>query len=233
LQCPTNAWSLTYPVSFWRGSYCPNEQGIQAGACNATNPNRPEACDLDLPGEPPFDQFELGLPAALQTCFSLRTAASKKASPQAQSSFQSIVCGCLESLESQDEATANNTASALNAVLRFDFNTTTVVPPKDVQAPAQCANATFVPARNLFVCNAQGPLVRPADACQCPKDVPFSNWGSDISAECFEFVVAAAEGGKCLVPAAPALIASGSLPVQARCRISTCPCPEAPPRTPE
>lgn len=232
-QCPTNIWSLTYPVTFWKDSYCPNADGVQAGVCNTTNPNRPAACDLDVPGEYPFDQFELGLPVSLLSCFSVRAATTSKASPRAQPTFRSIICGCLDFLASQDEAIANCTASALNTLLNFDLNTTTVVPPAaaDVQPPAQCANATFVPTRNLFVCNAEG--VQPANACECPKDTPFSDWDSNVAAECFEFVTAAAEGGKCLAPAAPALVASSSSPVEAQCRISICPCPESPPAIPE
>jgi hypothetical protein len=227
-QCPADIWSLTYPVSFWKDSYCPNEDEAQAGACNSTNTtDRPAACDLDVPLVPPYDQFDLLLSVALGSCLIPRVnRLTSEGNPIQQPSFKSLVCECLNS---QDEAFVNLTASSLNAVLSFDFNTTTVVPPADVQPPEQCSNATFVPARNLYVCDAEG---QPG-ACDCPKNIPFFVWGSAVPAECFEFVTAAAEGGKCLAPAAAALSASSSSsPVEARCRISSCPCPEGSPAVP-
>jgi hypothetical protein len=130
-----------------------------------------------------------------QTCFPTGAANGE--------SFRSAVCQCLKT---SDEATANITANGLNNLLNFDFNTTSVVKPSTEQPPVQCANATFVPARNLFVCDAEG--VQRAGACRCPKDIPFFGWNRSVPAECFEFVTAATEGGKCLAPAAPALAAS-------------------------
>jgi hypothetical protein len=232
-QCPADIWSLTYQVSFWKDSYCPNEDGAQAGACNSTNTNRPAACDLDVPLQDIAPNsvgaflFQLGTLAACPTLFPTKTTPSKRKSPEPVD-FRTFVCECLQE---PDEDSLTKFASGLNAVLNFDFNATTAVIPADVQPPKQCSNATFVPARNLYVCDAEG--VTQPGACKCPKRDAFYAWDLDVPVECFEFVAAAAEGGKCLAPAAAALSASSSsTPVEARCRISSCSCPEGSPAVP-
>lgn len=243
-QCPTNAWSVTYPTSFWNESYCGDASGQQAGVCAAGNPTRPAACDLDIPPEAltsfPSNSFVPSVLAfscpALDVLVFVRGAVPASARASAVPSFRSAVCDCLRNPHNTADV-SDKIANSLNAVLGFNFTTLSVAPLRDVGAPAQCSNATFVPARNLYVCNAEGVAANSTDACKCPKSNAFYTWSSPLTPTgCFDFVTAAAEGGKCLAPsAAPAAPARVSvLPPQSsdigRCRIFTCPCPEAPSR---
>jgi hypothetical protein len=223
-------WSVTYPTSFWNESYCGDtETGQQAGVCAAGNPTRPAACDVDVSANGYARAAALGvsLGAFAGICPELDIIQNLELPAEG---FRAAVCGCLRNTAETSLEDAIIIANSINAVLGFNFTTISVEPPRDVKAPAQCSNATFVPPRNLFVCNAEGVASNSTDVCTCPKAIPFFLWYyADTVLACFDFVTAVAEGGKCaqacLTPTAPAAVDSQALGI-GKCRISTCPCPE-------
>jgi hypothetical protein len=218
LQCPESAWSLTYNASFWKDSYCPNAStGQQEGACAADNPQRPAACDLDVPPEGRF-LYPDAVFALCPELFDAKRQAPENASPLQTSTFQSTACGCLAD-PSLSEADAITLANSMNGFLNFNYTSGVVIPPTNVTVPAECPDAAFVPALDLYTCNAVGVNFSSPDACMCPFAISFS--GFDIaSAGCIAFITAAAEGGTCLTSESATDSGIG------RCRISSCPCLE-------
>lgn len=218
VQCLADVWSVTYNISFWKDSYFE-----QAGVCDPNSPSRPAACDLDIP----FEEFTLDAyyddlyPDVFTTCpFN-----GFETLP-----FRAAFCECLKNKDlSEDEV--NTYASSLNAFLGFNLTLVSAAPLPDVEPPAPCSSATFVPPRNLFVCDAEGVAANSTDACTCQKGAPFYLWGNNerrknpASSGCFEFVAAVAQGGQCLAITITAAASEFESSI-GKCRISTCPCPE-------
>ena len=204
----TTKWTVTYSQGFW-GNFCD-----QSSACNLQPPQRQTACDTVVPG---YLTMSLPLRQVMDTANAEAPLTCSFASTTNGTRTRADICRCVTSSGPQGTpgSTKQRMAHVLNTLLGSMPMTNPTAPPATVPAQTCAAVAdltNYRPASESYVCTKPGA----ASSCPCPSAVPTKLWGGSVTPQCQQFVVNAADNGKCFNP--------GTDPLLSNCQLQACAC---------